>query len=85
MTIALNSLLGKLLISILLGFFFSPLRSYLIPSLGISNFLEELSSLSHSMLGGLKYQTCMQVSCETCIYLKKQQLEPDMKQQTGSK
>jgi len=37
------------------------------------------------MLGGLKYQTCMQVSCETCIYLKKQQLEPDKKQQTGSK
>ena len=27
----------------------------------------------------------MQVSCETYMYLKKQQLEPDMKQQTGSK
>ena len=85
MTIALNSFLGKLLISISLGFFFFSLGSYLILSLGISNFLEEFSSLSHSMLGGLKYQTRMPVSCETCMYIKRQQLEPDMKQQNGSK
>ena len=32
-----------------------------------------------------EYQTTWPVSCETCIQVKKQQLEPDMEQQTGSK
>ena len=31
------------------------------------------------------YQTTLSASWETCIQLKKQQLEPDMEQQTGSK
>ena len=43
-------------------------------SLGSSNFLEEISSLS-----------TLPASCETCIQAKKQQLELDMEQQTGSK
>ena len=32
-----------------------------------------------------KYQTTLPVSWETCMQVKKQQLEPDMEQQTGSK
>ena len=32
-----------------------------------------------------EYQTTLPASCETCVKLKKQQLELDMKQQTGSK
>ena len=32
-----------------------------------------------------EYQTTLPASCETCVQLKKQQLELDMKQQTGSK
>ena len=32
-----------------------------------------------------KYQTTLPASWETCMQVKKQQLEPDMKQQTGSK
>ena len=32
-----------------------------------------------------KYQTTLPVSWETYILVKKQQLEPDMEQQTGSK
>ena len=32
-----------------------------------------------------KYQTKSPASWETCMQVKKQQLEPDMKQQTGSK
>ena len=32
-----------------------------------------------------EYQTTWPASCETCMQLKKQQLEPDMEQQTGSK
>ena len=32
-----------------------------------------------------EYQTTLPVSWETCILLKKQQLEPDMEQQTRSK
>ena len=31
------------------------------------------------------YQTILPVSWETCMQVKKQQLEPDMEQQTGSK
>ena len=32
-----------------------------------------------------EYQTTLTVSWETCVQIKKPQLEPDMKQQTGSK
>ena len=32
-----------------------------------------------------EYQTALFVSWETCMQDKKQQLEPDMEQQTGSK
>ena len=32
-----------------------------------------------------EYQTTLPASCETCIQVKKQQLEPDMEQRTGSK
>ena len=32
-----------------------------------------------------EYQTTLRASWEICIQVKKQQLEPDMKQQTGSK
>ena len=31
-----------------------------------------------------EYQTTLPASCETCMQVKKQQLEPDMEQQTGS-
>ena len=37
------------------------------------------------ILKEVKYQTTVLVSCETCMQVKKQQLEPGMKQQTGSK
>ena len=32
-----------------------------------------------------EYQTTLPVSCETCIQVKKQQLELDMEQKTGCK
>ena len=32
-----------------------------------------------------EYQTTLLASCETCVQVKKQQLEPDMEQQTGFK
>ena len=32
-----------------------------------------------------EYQTTLPASCETCMQVKKQQLKPDMEQQTGSK
>ena len=32
-----------------------------------------------------EYQTTLLASCETCMQVKKQQLELDMEQQTGSK
>ena len=32
-----------------------------------------------------EYQTTLTASCKTCVQVKKQQLEPNMKQQTGSK
>ena len=33
----------------------------------------------------MEYQTTWPASCETCMQVKKQQLESDMDQQTGSK
>ena len=32
-----------------------------------------------------EYQTMLPASGDTCMWVKKQQLEPDMEQQTGSK
>ena len=32
-----------------------------------------------------EYQTTLPVSCKTCMQVKKQQLEPDMEQQTSLK
>ena len=32
-----------------------------------------------------EYQTTLPASCETCMHVRKQQLESDMEQQTGSK
>ena len=32
-----------------------------------------------------QYQTMLPASWDTCMWVKKQQLEPDMEQQTGSK
>ena len=32
-----------------------------------------------------EYQTTLPVSCETCMWVKKQQLEPHKEQWTGSK
>ena len=37
------------------------------------------------ILKEVKYQTTLLVSCETCMQVKKQQLEPGMKQQIASK
>ena len=37
------------------------------------------------ILKEVEYQTTLPVSWETCMQDKKQQLEPDMEQQTGSK
>ena len=51
-------------------------------SLGISNFLEEISSL---FLKIWEYLTTLPASWEICMQVKKQQLELDMEQQTGSK
>ena len=34
---------------------------------------------------GISYQTTLTASCEICMQVKKQQLELDMEQQTGSK
>ena len=37
------------------------------------------------ILNGWEYQTSLPVSWETCMQVKKQQLELDLEQQTGSK
>ena len=37
------------------------------------------------ILKGMGYQTTLPASCKICMLVKKQQLEPDMKQQAGSK
>ena len=50
-------------------------------SLGISNFLEEISSL---FLKIWEYLTTLPASWETCMQVKKQQLKPVMEQLTGS-
>ena len=37
------------------------------------------------ILKRMEHQTTLPASCETCIQVKKQWLEPDVQQQTGSK
>ena len=44
-----------------------------------------VSQQSGKFLKKEEYQTTLPASCETCMQVKKQQLEPDMEQQTGSK
>ena len=39
----------------------------------------------HNKLENWEYQTTLPASCKTCMQVKKQQLESDMEQQTGSK
>ena len=43
------------------------------------------TSMQWSCSEGLECQTTLSASWETCIQVKKQQLDPDMEQQTGSK
>ena len=43
------------------------------------------SQQTGKILKGWEYQTTLPASCETCMQVKKQQLELDMEQQTGSK
>ena len=49
-------------------------------------FLEEVmfELTCAKLLKRQEYQTTLPASCETCMQVKKQQLEPDMEQQTGS-
>ena len=64
-------------------------------SLGISNFLEEMSSLPHSVIflyffsliteEGFLISPCYSLELCICTQVRKQQLELDMEQQTGSK
>ena len=44
-----------------------------------------LSSIYGKFLKSWEYQTTLPISQETCMHVKKQQLEPDMEQLTGSK
>ena len=41
--------------------------------------------ICEKLLKRWEYQTTLSVSCETCMQVKKQQLELDMQQLTGSK
>ena len=43
------------------------------------------NKLSEKFLKRWEYQTTLSAFWETCMQIKKQQLEPDMEQQTGSK
>ena len=45
----------------------------------------EITTMSVRFLKKWEYQTTLPASWETCIQVKKQQLEPDIEQQTGSK
>ena len=44
-----------------------------------------ITTICGKFLKRLEYQTVLPVSWETCMQVKKQQLEPDVEQQTGSK
>ena len=52
---------------------------------GYSHFLTGLGSSWKEREKRWEYQTSLSVSRETCMQVKKQQLEPDMEKQTGSK
>ena len=43
------------------------------------------SQQTGKFLKSREYQTTLPIFCETCMQVKKQQLEPDMEQRTGSK
>ena len=53
------------------------------------NYAKAFDCVDHNklwkILQEMEYQTTWAVSWETCKQIKKQQVEPDMKQQTGSK
>ena len=53
------------------------------------DYAKAFDSVDHNKLWKIlkewEYQTTLQVSWETCMQIKKQQLDPDMKQQTDSK
>ena len=54
----------------------------------IINYTKAFDCTDHNKLWKIlrwEYQTTLPVSWETCMQAKKQQLEPDMEQQTGSK
>ena len=70
------------------GFFYDPTEAGNL----ISGSLTTLTSLtvwittnSEKFVKRWEYQTTLPVSWEACIQVKKQQLEPDMEQQTDSK
>ena len=44
-----------------------------------------ITTNSGKLLKRWEYQTTWPASCETCMQIKKQQLEPDVEKQTGSK
>ena len=49
------------------------------------NYLPKIHNKMWTILNRWEYQTTLPVSCETCMQVKKQQLELYMEQQTGSK
>ena len=51
------------------------------------DYTKTFDCVDHNKLENIKgweYQTTLPASCETCMQVKKQQLKPDMEQQTGS-
>ena len=63
-----------------------PEKHVLSTSLTAKAFLTVWISTNHGkFLKRWEYQTTVPVSWETCMQVKKQQLEPDMEQMTGSK
>ena len=45
----------------------------------------QITTNGEKFLKGWEYQNILPASVKTCMQVKKQQLEPDMEQQTGSK
>ena len=64
-------------------------REFQIPSASALLYNQSLwlcrSQQTGKFLKGLEYQTTWPASSEICMQVKKQQLEPDMEQQTGSR
>ena len=52
---------------------------------GISSWLCKGDKIEWKLISRFQYQTTWLASWETCIQVRKQQLELDMEQQTGSK